>query len=116
MNIITLKKKKELFPEVEDFSKDFTKYHNYDPFTLGGRKWFFYHPSAYKLIWGAIPLVGLFQFSVFAYFSFIRANWFLFPVCVLICVYFVYLTFKIFKNMKYNNYTFYDFILKEKEY
>jgi len=58
-------RRKQYFPWIKDFSDPQDKLRNANPKDLSWVKWFWFHPSAYNLIYISIPFLAAINFFAF---------------------------------------------------
>ena len=109
------KNKREIFPWV----KDWTDPHNEIRYSnnikaMSYNKWFFFHPSAYKLIFYGFNCVGIFVFGLFALLFYLWDIIIAGVVCFLLTGYFAYNFIKKLDQRKaIKDFTFYDLYMRE---
>lgn len=109
------KNKREIFPWV----KDWTDPHNEIRYSnniraMSYNKWFFFHPSAYKLIFYGFNFSGIFVFDMFALLFYLKGIMIAAVVCFLLGTYFCYnLGGKLKQRKAIKDFTFYDLYLRE---
>lgn len=108
------KKRKELFPEIKDWTSDHNEYRLvYDVNKLTWNQWFYFHPSAFKLIYYGNNVMGLIIFGLATAYLYIKGSA-LFFVPLFFTLFLGYgLVNKIRNRKTIGDMTFYDLYMRE---
>ena len=113
---MSLKKNREImFPEVEDWSKPYYKYTNEkDVNKLTYKQWFWFHPTAYNLIYYGFPINGIVIFTLTTGYFVQIGVWIGAVLTSLILLSLIISLFRKFIRRKENKgMTFYDLFLRD---
>ena len=109
------KNKRKIFPWVKDWTSphDEIRYSN-NIKDMDFNKWFFFHPSAYKIVFYGFNCVGVSNFSLFALIFYIKNILFGSFICLLFAGYFIYnLIIKSKQRKTIKDFTMYDLYMRE---
>lgn len=115
MAITYLKRiRKDLFPKVDDWTKPMDNFKDVPVGELTYSQWFWFHPSAYQLVYWGVPSCALLQgsilFVIWLYIqsTYLLVSWILFGLLGLYLLYSKYNKRKAVEGL-----TFYDIYLKD---
>ena len=114
MPSILKKDREKLFPEIKDFTKPFNKYKNKNPLKITYNQWFWFHPSAFQLLYPGIFICGAINFTLATLYLLIKELNILAIFSTLFALLFTYQAINKIKDLKtLKNITFYDYFIRD---
>jgi len=105
--------KEKIFPEITDWFNPMNKYRYAKVKDLTYKQWFWFHPSAYKLLNYGISVIGIICFLPLLLWLFFRGNYVLMIIPGILLVGNIISLIKKLKNQVAPNSNFYDFQMRE---
>ena len=106
------KTKQKIFPEIKDWTNSQNKLRNTNPNKLNYIQWFWFHPSAYKLLSRGFNVLGIIAFTFLTCYMLSRKLWIFMFIGIIFGIGNIFALYKKLKS-PVKNITFYDIHMRE---